>query len=284
MQYNQKITWQETPGSPGSQEPCDRLIIPVQAQAGPIQLIGTLRVCKGPATLVDLIPAAREMADRLVEQMTASLEAQTHKVSCCAACSACCEYLIPLSPPEALALWQDLLALPGPKREQLVTRFLNLMKRMEQNPIPPLNGLDKNQLLETLSDWYMSLDSACPLLEKDLCSVYEQRPIACRECLSILPPEYCKNPVAAIGQRVQAPFSVAESLYETTGILLGQPPESVILAALPNWIETQSEAYERLFPAVDLARCLTGSLHRRAHHAQQRIDERAKNLLAAAGV
>jgi Fe-S-cluster containining protein len=285
MRHNHNITWHEAvEGRAIDWSGPEGFVVPVQAQAGPVCINGVLRAADRRASLEDLVPAARRMADRLVGQVVAALEANGQSLSCCAKCAACCEYLIPVSPPEAIAIWQDLLHLPGPQREQLVSRFLEIMHRVDASPPPDLTGLTEAQLLQTLSDWYSSLDSPCPLLEEGLCSIYEHRPLVCRECLSVYPASFCAQPLASRGQRVPLPFSIAEVLYETTGLMLAREPESVILSALPSWIDGPSERYENTWPAIDIVRCFTGTLHRHAQNARRALNERVGQLLAQAGI
>jgi hypothetical protein len=88
------------------------------------------------ASLADLVPVARQLADELIEQIAIDLHARGRQISCQAGCSACCRYLIPVSPPEALAIWMGLLHLPGPRRERVMSRFLDVMRRIDHNPLP----------------------------------------------------------------------------------------------------------------------------------------------------
>jgi hypothetical protein len=77
------------------------------------------------------------------------------------------------------------------------------------------------------------------------------------------------------------PFSLAEVLYETAGIMLAREPESVVLTTLPSWIRTASEPYDESWPAIDVARCFAATLHRHASDASGRLAEEADRRIIA---
>ncbi|MBS3820508.1 MAG: hypothetical protein GVY16_04975 [Planctomycetes bacterium] len=256
--------------------------VPVDIRAGCVRLEGHLAVAPVEAGLVDLVPVARCLTDAAVAQVVERLAERSTPISCQAGCCACCSYLIPVSPPEALAIWRDVLRMPAPYREDAVTDFLRALRTIGEHPPPDLDGLDEPEVLQGLSEWYGSLDMPCPLLTDQLCSLYAARPLVCRECIMTLPAEVCGRPQVDVGDRVAMPVSVAEVLYETAGLMLGRPPESVILATLPRWIDLASEAYEQTWPAEDLAHCFAATLHRHVDRSRRQLADRTDERTTAA--
>jgi Fe-S-cluster containining protein len=97
--------------------------------------------------------------------------------SCPAKCSKCCERspAIPVSPGEALVLAEAVRALPEPLQARVRERVHELASRVETDRVnAPTATYDPDGPLRP------GLEGACPLLEDNLCTVYESRPILCR--------------------------------------------------------------------------------------------------------
>jgi hypothetical protein len=87
------------------------------------------------------------------------------KVGCRRGCVACCDYSVSVLGFEADRIAARVLTLPEDQRKQIVARTVEAVER----------GMDKLETLERLAKRF-----PCPLLIDGLCSVYEDRPIACR--------------------------------------------------------------------------------------------------------
>ena len=79
----------------------------------PIRLCAA--VSDGHARLSDIVPLARALSTEVALLMLGKLAGEQEYVPCCKGCSACCNYLIPVSVPEAFRMREELLQMP-PKR------------------------------------------------------------------------------------------------------------------------------------------------------------------------
>jgi len=110
-------------------------------------------------------------------------------IPCCKGCSACCsQCLVPLSVPEALRFKEEIAAAPAYRREFVRRSRLvaarHILKHKHPEPlIPQTEELSpvKSVDLNLVSNWYTRLKLRCPFLHNHTCSIYDQRPLACRE-------------------------------------------------------------------------------------------------------
>jgi Fe-S-cluster containining protein len=94
----------------------------------------------------------------------------------------------------------------------------------------------------------------CPFLEEESCSIYPDRPIACREYLVTSPPEHCAEPATDAVRGVQLPLKVWTALARFDKVLpSAQTIRWVPLILAPDWAaENPEEADPR--PGPELAR------------------------------
>jgi Fe-S-cluster containining protein len=85
----------------------------------------------------------------------------------------------------------------------------------------------------------------CPFLEDDLCSIYDERPAACRELLVTSPAELCqdmaKNPV----EPIPVPVRIGPALGLLWGELTNTSPKLIPLPIALDWAEQyQKESHK----------------------------------------
>jgi Fe-S-cluster containining protein len=146
-------------------------------------------VGEGRARLADIVPPARALCDRITEIVLRRTGRAESQIPCGKGCSACCERcLVPLSVPEALWFREEIIGEPASRREFTWKSCLRAAQLILQQRPPesliyktdasnPVQAVDMNRI----SNWYTSLNLACPFLFNDVCGIYEQRPLACRE-------------------------------------------------------------------------------------------------------
>lgn len=187
-------------------------------------------------TLADLLPAARE-ASRIATDL--AIAAGGRPVSCRAGCAACCRQIVPISVVEARAIARAVDALPDDRRRATRARFAQAVKAMEAIGILDPGGEPGRARLRSDSPdprrgWaevvsrYWSAQIACPLLVDERCSLYDERPLVCREYHVTSPPERCADPGAADAVKRPLPGSeilatAARSLTEEDLPLLPLP-------------------------------------------------------------
>jgi len=138
------------------------------------------------------LPLAWALSDTIVNEACRSVEQAGEKISCTHSCGACCRNLVAISQIEARHI-SDIVA-AFPEHSIFQERFQHAHQQLSD-----AGYLEKLQNFESWSsdDYkfmvgsYFSLGIPCPFLEDVSCSIYEDRPITCREFLVTLPPEFC---------------------------------------------------------------------------------------------
>jgi Fe-S-cluster containining protein len=202
---------------------------------------------EAPTTLIP-ITAIVPLTRRLGEEATALEEAQEREagrpISCQKGCAACCRMLVPVSPPEAFALKAMVDALPEERRNVLLNKLSSAQARLEETGLlarltalaetdKPLNDED----LEPMNRAYYALRMACPFLEEETCSIYEDRPAACRELLVTTPAELCDDLINNPVRPLPAPVRVGTVLALLWSELSGAPPMLIPLPLALDWAE-----------------------------------------------
>lgn len=174
-------------------------------------------VPKGPTHIRIMLPLVQALADTVVDQAVKEVEAKGEKISCQKGCGACCRQLVPITEVEARMI-RDLIAeMPEPRRSVIRERFAEARGRLEQAGL-----LEQLLAPETVADdgpralglEYFRVGVACPFLEEESCSIYRDRPIACREYLVTSPAENCKTPSAETVHCVPMPVKVSRALAD----------------------------------------------------------------------
>jgi Fe-S-cluster containining protein len=204
------------------------------------RLQASMTVPTGATTLRQMLPMVRSLADTVVDVGVRRAEAQGQSISCKKGCGACCRQLVPISQTEAQALVDLVEAMPEPRRSQIRARFAEARRKLETAGFLEVL-LDPDNLLGDSQDFgvrYFGLGIPCPFLEEESCSIYQDRPVACREYLVTSPAENCVHPTAVTVQCVPMPLPVSKAL----GQLTGPPPKGrsyrwVPLILAPEWAE-----------------------------------------------
>jgi Fe-S-cluster containining protein len=111
-----------------------------------------------------------------------------------------------------------------------------------------------------VGEWYSEKQVSCPLLENDVCTIYAQRPLACREYLVKTPTQWCHPKYVERVKEVGLPLSVLESLGKAVAELEGTSVEAVMLPLILPWIENNQERINRKWPSHKMAQCFLNTL------------------------
>ncbi|MFC1676862.1 YkgJ family cysteine cluster protein [Planctomycetota bacterium] len=207
-----------------------------------------IALAKSMAKLSDIVPLARVLSSKLAIITLEQLREDGETIGCCKYCSACCKYLVPLSIPEAFRLNDEIKALPEQFRQQFTQSFVDASEKIlsKENEDFDLNESSVSQLqLSQISKWYSDLQLSCPLLFDDLCTLYEQRPLACREHIVTDSADLCH--LDSVGEPRVVPMSVSilDALGELTGELLESQTKAVILPLALPWTQENIELSNR---------------------------------------
>ena len=193
----------------------------------------------GEVPMEELLPALRTTANALVA-FGAAVSAQGGKpVSCEKGCAWCCRQVVPVAPAEARRIATLLEELPEPRRSVVRGRYAEAWKRIEEAGLmPALEGRGARASGEAVEVGLavFRLGIPCPFLEEETCSIYEERPIACREYLVTSDPACCAAPTPETVAAVPLPTRVwAAVAREEQGIPDRDPVPLVPLVLAPRW-------------------------------------------------
>ena len=220
-----------------------------------------------------LVPVARVICDELLNAaLDDHLFSKKETISCRKGCAACCSYLVALSMPEVFRLRQEFSQMPADDRIPILKSCVYAARKIlkQENTGPHINEYSG---LQQISDWYMGLNLQCPLLKNGLCSIYDQRPLACREYFVQSPPDWCftgqshnPDPVP-----ISLPVSVSEVLANVAADIEEMEEEAVILPLALIGTDEISCRSKRLWPAVELATRFVRALEEKAHSAGRKL-------------
>jgi Fe-S-cluster containining protein len=212
---------------PGAEAERHTLTLQLGANTEPLKIA----LPSGDIPAEGVLPALRIMTNAAIAHAIAATEARGRPVSCKPGCAACCRHLVLVSDIEARALADLVANMPEPRRSIVQARFAAAQQKMAQAglaepadnaAILPIDHLHK------LAFDYFSQHIDCPFLEDEQCSIYADRPLACRKVIVTSPAEYCVDPgdervhflrVAPLGAAVLLVTSEEEP-PRPTGVLL----------------------------------------------------------------
>ena len=169
----------------------------------------------GPTRLGNLLPFLRYLTDRFVDFSVENAQAEGLAVSCKKGCGACCRQLVPISAIEARRLGEVVDQMPEPRKSTILARFEEARRRLQAAGLlerlrePNRIGDDE---VDPIGLAYFQQGIACPFLEDESCSIYEERPLACREYLVVSPAENCARPTVDSIKPVPIVVRVAKTL------------------------------------------------------------------------
>jgi Fe-S-cluster containining protein len=230
---------------------------------GPVSLFGVQKhvsiLCSDPfARLSELVPLARSVCDYAVYEARNRATTQGKTVPCCNKCSSCCSYLVPLSIPEVIHLYEEIQSLSSEQGQEFWRNSLSVAGQLLDNETADVPN--EASTLDQVGQWYASKQASCPLLEDDLCALYDQRPLACREYLVATPSSWCRPESVGCVEKIELPFSVLESLGRVAAQLEGTPVEAVMLPLILPWIQENDERIHRKWSSKEMAQCFLNSL------------------------
>lgn len=242
-------------------------------EPGPIRASGTLSISgrqldfevsvpPGPTRPVQLLPIFRSLADAIVGAAVDAAHDEGQNVSCKAGCGACCRQLVPISEVEARRLAEVVLEMPQERRTEILNRFEEARRRLEEagllESVHSPETMDAEQR-KALGLKYFRLGIACPFLEDESCSIYSERPIACREYLVTSPAANCANPTAETVKCVRVSLEVSRTIRSFGGDWRAPTDRFVPLIVALEWAAANPDTTKPL-PGPELIRELFSRL------------------------
>ncbi len=207
------------PSVAGVPEGDGHTIVPVTLTILGAKVTGAARVPSGVSSVKEMLPAFRVVADAVVLLTERSINQHGGKLSCEKGCGACCRQLVPVAHAEARRLAEVIDAMPEPRRSTLRDRFTDAVRRVRDAGLfARLSDPDAFEAdeLRAVPMQYFRLGIACPFLEDESCSIYAERPLACREYLVTSPAAFCASPDERVAA-VRMPLKSSEALARLDG-------------------------------------------------------------------
>jgi len=235
----------------------ERFDIALNTPAG--QLTTSVEVPTGFVAVTAIVPLMR----RLGEEAQALEEARSIEsgktLSCHRGCAACCRMMVPLSAPEAFALREFVRLLPNERRQRIGERLAKTkalllshglwhrLLELSETTHPP-----DDEALESINRDYYALRAPCPFLEEEVCSIYEERPAACRELLVTTPAEWCQDLVKNPVEQIQVPVRISPVLGLLWGELTKTPARLIPLPIALDWAEQHQRENQSTWQGTQL--------------------------------
>jgi len=167
-----------------------------------------------------LLPLARELADRDAAQIQAD---PAYAVTCTAGCGACCSQAVPVTRAEVRAIQDYVGGLGQDERDHIGASIEATAATLASHGITATNVDDERA--------YFDLGIPCPLLHEGSCSVRPVRPVACREYLVTSDPIHCATREDGQIVRISATNDLVHG-YQRVSERLGEPDVLTLAPAL----------------------------------------------------
>ncbi|MCC2640417.1 MAG: hypothetical protein K0S45_830 [Nitrospira sp.] len=163
-------------------------------------------------------------------------------VSCHKGCAACCRMLVPVSAPEAFALADAIDRLEQNDRKEILNKLdvarqnlarAGLLKQLSSLAASPEPISD--EAAESLNRAYYTLRMPCPFLENESCSIYADRPAACRELAVISPAAECQDMTSKSILAVPVAVRISTALSLLWSELSATAPRLIPLPLAIDW-------------------------------------------------
>jgi len=237
--------------------PPERLDVSITTPAGPVT--ATVEISTGFVPVTQIVPLLRRLGQQAhaLEQQRTTATGQ--KISCAKGCAACCRMLVPVSAPEAFALRDMVASLPDDRRQAIRRTVTDTSARLEQagllKQLQQVAETDRpiaDDAMEPINRAYYALKLPCPYLENEVCSIYEDRPAACRELLVTSPADWCQDMVNKPVRAIPVPLRISTILGLLWSGLTGSPPRLIPLPLALDWADRHAAENRAGWKARDL--------------------------------
>lgn len=189
-----------------------------------------------PITLRELLPSLFEFNRQLLDHTIGREQEAGRAISCRAGCGACCRQLVPVGAIEARIVREWVDKRPPDEAERIRARFGEAVARLKaagiHGRLEDRASLRTPEQTRTLGLDYFRVGVACPFLIDESCSIYEVRPMKCREYLVTSPAASCADPTPDGVRMVGLPGSFLRVLLELELWLTNRDPRWLPLSFL----------------------------------------------------
>lgn len=216
-------------------------IHPVRLKMAEGTIEALIETADGPHRLVDLTYQVLELSSAAAEMGERAAVRKGVSVTCAKGCGACCRQLVPVSPPEAVFIYELVESMDEPRRSLIKKRFALAAEKLESNGLLEKLEDSDNPLLYKTEEAYFRQGIACPFLENEACGIYDVRPSRCREYLVFTPPANCDDPYRNKIGRLPVSLHLNEALTWLWAALLKEKPRYVPLVLALKFAQQHSK-------------------------------------------
>jgi len=224
-----------------------------------------ISVTSNLVSLEAIVPIARIISDKIADVAVQENLDKGERVPCRQGCTSCCNYLVTASSAEIFSIVDNMKKNDSSFRKYIQRNALLACKKILKKRPPEFRG--HNQL-NKLSTWYKSLNISCPFIFEGSCSIYDIRPISCREYFITGSSDACKGKSSA-AQVLDLPLSVANILNDLCNQLHDQADTSVILPFFQVWANENNQMNMRKYLAQYLVKKFVELLENQASKTRQ---------------
>ncbi|HEX8983796.1 MAG TPA: YkgJ family cysteine cluster protein [Bryobacteraceae bacterium] len=227
----------------------------LELSAGQRTIEASVAIPEAPMRVTGLLPVLFGFSNAISGMAEEEARQAAKPASCRAGCGACCRQLVPVSEPEAEHLAALVAELPEERREQIRERFRAAIAALGEELAGRLRDIRNFPRMEdrrAVGLAYFAKGVACPFLENESCSIYEQRPLSCREYLVSSPPENCKDPGPGRIAPVPLPLKLSEVLYGFDEAGTGRGVRWIPLVLALDWAAAHADDMRRYAPGAKL--------------------------------
>lgn len=235
----------------------ERFEIALNTPAG--QVTSAVDVPTGYVPVRAIVPLMRRLGEEAQALEVARSLESGKALSCHKGCAACCRMLVPLSVPEVFALRDWVRSRPADQHAHITRRFSESKARLlAQGVWQQLTALcdaplaAEDEALDGVNRSYYALRLPCPFLEEEICTIYDERPAACRELLVTSPSQHCddltENPI----DPVSVPIQVSTVLGLVWQELTKDPTRLIPLPLALEWAERHDDQSRRTWKGGEL--------------------------------
>lgn len=220
-----------------------------------------LAIPANPVKPQRMLPVFQKVANEIVVRGIEKSAAAGKPVSCRAGCTACCRQPLIISEAEAYNLAELVESMPAERRRAVKRRFhkgrerfekLGWFERLDEFSDEARNGRceDPDGNFAALLSEYMKQSVECPFLENNLCSIYEERPLMCREYMVTSPAENCEDPRPQSTVRLPISGEVSQAFAAMVKTPRSEKPASLLIIRLLEFVGKHGDEFdERPGPA-----------------------------------
>lgn len=216
---------------------------------GDMRIEAPIQVPADPVAATDVLPAVQRLQDVLVDAAQQRAARTGQAISCQRGCAACCRQPVALVDIEAWSLAALVERLPEPRRSVVRGRFTDALRRLDAAGLKTRlaeagDAGAQGATVRSLSLEAFALGIACPFLEDEACSIYADRPLACRQHLVTSPATWCAEP--GKGQIAALPATSLSAALQALCADTRRPRRRwVSLALALEWAATNPPPVER---------------------------------------